>query len=71
MFQVIKTVSKPCLSYKLLAAGRRVANPAEVRTCFEAAVSGIKPIDAMIVGMFQQFGDQVGENASLVRELCK
>jgi hypothetical protein len=71
MFQVIKAVQKPCLAYKLLAAGRRVANPAEVRMCFEAAVRGIKPEDAMIVGMFQQFGDQVGENASLVRELCK
>jgi hypothetical protein len=24
----------------------------------------------MIVGMYQQFGDQVGMNANLVRELC-
>ena len=29
-----------------------------------------RPPDAMIVGMYQQFGDQVGENAGLVRELC-
>jgi hypothetical protein len=28
------------------------------------------PADAMIVGMYQQFGDQVGENAAMVRELC-
>jgi hypothetical protein len=24
----------------------------------------------MIVGMYQQFGDQVGDNAATVRELC-
>jgi hypothetical protein len=39
-----------------------------VRQCFETALSSIKPTDALIVGMYQQFGDQVGENAALVRE---
>jgi len=71
MFRVIKAVKKPCLAYKLLAAGRRVASPAEVRKCFETALTNIKPGDAMIVGMYQQFGDQVGENTAIVRELCK
>jgi hypothetical protein len=71
MFKVIKSVKKPCLAYKLLAAGRRVGTSAEVRKCFETAVANIKPGDAMIVGMYQQFGDQVGENSTIVRELCK
>jgi hypothetical protein len=71
MFKVIKAVKKPCLAYKLLAAGRRITTPAEVRKCFETAVANIKPGDAMIVGMYQQFGDQVGDNTALVRELCK
>jgi hypothetical protein len=71
MFRVIKAVKKPCLVYKLLAAGRRVGTPAEVRTCFETALKNIKPTDAMIVGMYQQHGDQVGANAAVVRELCK
>ena len=30
----------------------------------------IKPTDAVIVGMYQQFGDQVGENASTVRSIA-
>jgi len=70
MFKVIWSVRKPCLAYKVLAAGRRVGSPAEVRRCFETALTNIKPTDALIVGMYQQFGDQVGENAALVRELC-
>jgi hypothetical protein len=71
MFKVVKATKKPCLIYKVLAAGRRVENKTQVRECFKTAVENIKPADAMIVGMYQQFGDQVGENAALVRELVK
>ncbi|HKB36668.1 MAG TPA: hypothetical protein VKD72_09455, partial [Gemmataceae bacterium] len=70
MFRVIRATKKPCLAYKVLAAGRRIGSPAEVRACFETALKNIKPTDAMIVGMYQQFGDQVSANAALVRELC-
>ncbi len=70
MFQAVQSVRKPCLVYKVLAAGRRVGSPAEVRNCFETALKNIKPTDALIVGMYQEFGDQVGQNAALVRELC-
>ena len=71
MFKVVKAVKKPCLVYKVLAAGRRVGTPAEVRQCFRTALENIKPTDALIVGMYQQHGDQVGENAALVRDLCR
>jgi hypothetical protein len=70
MFRVIRSVQKPCLAYKVLAAGRRINTAAEVRQCFETALSNIKPTDAMIVGMYQQQGDQVGDNAAIVREIC-
>ncbi len=56
--------------YKVLAAGRRIGTPAEVRQAFETAFENIKPTDAVIVGMYQQFGDQVGENVALVRSLA-
>jgi hypothetical protein len=69
MFKAIRGAGKPCLAYKVLAAGRRIGSPAEVRRCFEEAFAGIKPTDAVIVGMYQQFGDQVGENAAVVREI--
>lgn len=70
MFKIIQQTNKPCLAYKVLAAGRRVGTPAEVRGAFQTAFANIKPTDAVIVGMYQQFGDQVGANAALVRELC-
>jgi hypothetical protein len=69
MFKVVQAVKKPCLVYKVLAAGRRVGSKEEVRAAFTTALGGVKPTDALIVGMYQQFGDQVGENAALVREL--
>ena len=71
MFKAIRAARKSCLAYKVLAAGRRVANAAEIRQCFEIALKNIKPTDAVIVGMYQQFNDQVGENAALVREICR
>jgi hypothetical protein len=70
MLKVVQAVRKPCLVYKVLAAGRRIDSAAEVRSCFATALAGIKPGDALIVGMYQQLGDQVGENAALVRELA-
>jgi hypothetical protein len=68
MFRVIRSTNKPCLVYKVLAAGRRIGTSSEVRSCFQEAFARIKPTDAVIVGMYQQFGDQVGENVALVRE---
>jgi len=70
MFKVIKAASKPCLAYKVLAAGRKIDNAAQVRQCFETAFKNIKPTDAVVVGMYQQMSDQVGENAGIARDLC-
>lgn len=71
MLRTVRAARKPCLVYKVLAAGRRIGSKAEVRECFKIALEGIKPTDALIVGMYQQLGDQVGENAAVVRELCR
>src|SRR2546430_9163891 len=52
--KVVQATRKPCLAYKILAAGRRIESRAQVRQCFETAFSNIKPTDAVIVGMYQQ-----------------
>jgi hypothetical protein len=70
MFGVVRAARKPCLVYKVLAAGRSTDSPAEVRRCFQTVLGNIKPTDALIVGMYQQFGDQAAQNATIVRELC-
>lgn len=69
MFKTIQSVKRPCLVYKVLAAGRRIGSPAEVRECFKTALASVKKSDALIVGMYLQLGDQVAENAALVRKL--
>ena len=70
MFKAIQATRKPCLAYKVLAAGRSVETAQEIYRAFQTAFDRIKPTDAVIVGMYQQFSDQVGENARIVRELC-
>lgn len=69
MFQVIQKARKPCLAYKILAAGRQVESPGQVKQCFQTAFQNIKPTDAVIVGMYLEFNDQVAENAAIVRSL--
>lgn len=70
MFTAIQATRKPCLVYKVLAAGRTVESARDVSRAFQTAFEHIKPNDAVIVGMYQQFSDQVGENARLVRQFC-
>ncbi len=70
MLKVVGTARKPCLVYKVLAAGRADLSAAGIREAFQFTLSHIKATDAMIVGMFQEFGDQVTSNASTVRALC-
>lgn len=69
MFKVVKAAKRPCLVYKVLAAGRRIDTPAQVREAFKMALANVKPTDALIVGMTQQHSDQIGDNAATVREL--
>jgi hypothetical protein len=70
MCEVIRNTRKPCLGFKILAAGRSCNSPQEVRQAFEFAYKNIKPTDGVIVGMFPRFSDQVTENVALARELA-
>ena len=70
MLQTIRKTRKPCLTYKVLAAGRGVNSPQEIKERISAALQGIKPSDAIIVGMYQRFNDQIGQTAQFVREIA-
>lgn len=67
MCEVIRQVKRPCLAFKILAAGRRCGRAEEVGKAFEYAFQNIKPGDAVIVGMFPRFSDQPAENAAHAR----
>ena len=52
-----------------VTAGRLSDTPEQRKGCFELAFGNIKPGDAVIVGMYNRFSEQVRENAELVRSL--
>jgi hypothetical protein len=67
MFKIIRQVKKPCLVYKILAAGRKCERPDLVDAAFKVAFENIKPTDAIIVGFFPKYMDQITEDAEYVR----
>lgn len=69
MYRTIRSTSRPCLVFKILGAGRCCNSPKSVRSAFAEAFANIKPTDAVVVGMYPKYRDQVFENASYVREI--
>ncbi len=67
MYKTIKQVKKPCLAYKILAAGRLCEKPEFVEAAFKEAFENIKPTDAVVVGMWDKQKDQFAQNAECVR----
>jgi hypothetical protein len=59
MCETIRATPKQCLAFKILGAGRRCADQDEVAAAFKFAFDNIKPIDAVVVGMYP---DQVQLN---------
>lgn len=71
MCAVIRKTPKPCLSFKILAASRRCGSQEEVRAAFQFAFEHIKPTDAVVVGMFPKYEDQMALNVQHVIEVTK
>jgi hypothetical protein len=69
MMETIRKAKKPCLVYKVLAAGRSVDSPAQVKERMGVAYNGIKSGDALLIGMYQRFNDQIGQTAQFAREI--
>jgi hypothetical protein len=68
MTEVMRQVDRPCLGFKILAAGRKCSGARVVKEAFEFAFEHIKPTDGVIVGMYPRFSDQVSENAGYARQ---
>lgn len=70
MCDAVRRAKKPCLVYKVLAAGRKCGSPQDVRAAFEFAYKNIKPSDAAIIGLYPKFyPDQIAEDLRMVREI--
>ena len=67
MFRAMRQTSKPCLAFKVLAAGRLSDRPEWVEAAFRETFSSIKPSDAVIVGIYDRYSDQAAEDAAFAR----
>jgi len=71
MIKRIKSTRKQCLVFKVLGAGRKTKTKKDLENVFEYAYSNIKEDDAVVVGMFQKYKNQVREDSEIVgRILC-
>jgi len=68
MTAVIRQVEKPCLAFKILAAGRVCWSKPAVEQAFQYAFANIKPSDGVLVGLFPRYADEVAEDAAFVRK---
>jgi len=71
MCRIIRNTAKPCIVFKVLAAGRTINSKDRIREEFGFALNNIKTSDVLLVGMYQKFNDQLGENAATVADLCR
>lgn len=62
---VVRQIPKPCLIFKILAAGRLARRPQSREAAFKFIFENIKPIDAVCVGMSIMFTDEPKEDAEL------
>jgi hypothetical protein len=68
MFEVMRQTDKPCLAFKILAAGRLCDHQDNVEQAFKSTFERIKPNDAVIVGMYPEYEDQVSINIEYVKK---
>jgi len=67
MFKVMRQTKRPCLAFKILAAGRLSERKAWVEKAFRDTFQSIKENDAVIVGIYDRYSDQPAENAEYTR----
>ncbi len=68
MTEVMRQVEQPCLGFKILASGRLGTSQDRVRAAFEYAFQNIKPQDAVIVGVYPRFFDEIEADATYTRQ---
>jgi hypothetical protein len=70
MTEVVRQVKKPCLGFKILAAGRMCTGQPSIEGAFRFAYASIKKTDGVIVGMFPVLTDEIAEDAALARRFA-
>lgn len=67
MFKAMRQTKRPCLAFKILAAGRLSERREWVENAFKQTFAGIKPTDGVIIGIYDKFTDQPAEDAGFAK----
>jgi len=70
MCAVIRETPKTCLAFKILAASRKCIAQEDVQRAFNYAFENIKPYDAVVVGMFPKYFDQITADVQYTLSAC-
>jgi hypothetical protein len=68
MLNRVRRTLKPCLIFKVYAATRKCGSPEQMRDALKLVFRYAKPNDAVVIGMFPKYKEQVVENRRLLIE---
>jgi hypothetical protein len=67
MFKAMNQTKRPCLAFKIMAAGRLSDRREWVERAYKQTFESIKPIDGCIIGIYDRYSDQAAEGAAFVK----
>ena len=74
MLKVLKDVKKPIIAFKIFAGGQMVTAVSEeekrarIKDAYNTIFTSLKPDDFAVMGIFQKYSDQLGENVEIYNE---
>jgi len=71
MLKRVRAASKQCLIFKVYGAGRHCVSEEQLAAALRQVAANAKPQDAVVIGMFPKYKDQVRENAGLLARALK
>jgi hypothetical protein len=71
MLNRVRGTSKPCLIFKVYAATRKCGSPEQMLDAMKLVFRYAKPTDAVVIGMFPKYKEQVDENRRLLIEAIR
>ena len=71
MLERVRKTTKPCLIFKVYGASRNCATTESKLAALQLAFRYAKPSDAVVIGMFPKYQEQVRENAQLVKQAIR
>jgi len=68
--ETIRKIQKPCIAYKIFRGGYLARGDEQTRrAAMEEALTGIKENDIAVVGIYQRYTDQLGENSDMASDI--